>query len=434
MRLSVYGKPRVICCAEVSENGIALPRGCLDSVRAKLNEHGIRSEVDDERFAGTPLNVSFLGELRPYQEEALQAIRAYDTGVLCASTAFGKTIVAVKIVADRGVNTLILVHRKQSAEHWRDKILTFLSLEERDTGMWTGAKNKPSGLVDVATLQSLVRHGQALSVLENYGQVVVDECHHVPAFSFEQVMKKVRARYVLGLTATPVRRDGHHPIIYMHCGPVRHRSTEKAEARLRPIEHIVIPRETSTSLAGAEGLRVQAIYDRLLRDEARNELILNDVRTAYDKGRSVLVLSERKEHLALLYALLCREGLQVFCLHGSLKKKQTQETVRSIRNLPEHMPLIILATGRFTGEGFDEPRLDTLFLTLPISWKGTLQQYAGRLHRRYDSKRSVVVVDYVDSRVGVLNRMFTKRLLGYKSIGYQIREARSDRAEDRLAF
>jgi len=434
LRLSVYGKPRVISCAEVSKQAIKLPRGCLDSVKEKLKENGIQVEVDDERYSGTSVNVDFLGKLREHQEKAFHAIKGYDTGVLCASTAFGKTVVALKMIADRQVNTLILVHRKQIAEHWREKILTFLSIDEYDVGMWTGVKKKPSGIVDIATLQSLVRHGEALGVVENYGHIVVDECHHIPAFSFEQVMKRVRARYVLGLTATPVRRDGHHPIIYMQCGPIRYRSTEKAEVRLRPFEHIVVTRETSASFEEGEGLRLQAMYDRLLRHEARNELILGDIRKAYEEGRSALVLSERKEHLAILQDLLCREGLQVFSLHGTLKKKQTQETVGLIRSVPKETALVILATGRFIGEGFDEPRLDTLFLTLPISWKGTLQQYAGRLHRRYDSKKRVVIYDYVDNKVSVLSRMFKKRLAGYRSIGYQIQEEQADATANRLAF
>jgi superfamily II DNA or RNA helicase len=434
LRLSVYGKPRVISCADVSKQNIKLPRGCLDSVREKLKENGIRAEVDDERFHGTSINIAFLGELREYQEKAFHAITDYDTGVLCASTAFGKTVVALKMIADRGVNTLILVHRKQIADHWREKILTFLAIDDKDVGMWTGGKKKPSGIVDIATLQSLARQGNALGVVENYGHVVVDECHHVPAFSFEQVMKRVRARYILGLTATPVRRDGHHPIIYMQCGPIRYKSTEKAEARLRPFEHIVIPKETSTNFEEGGTLGLQAVYDRLLRDEDRNELILEDICKVYAEGRSALVLSERKEHLAILQDLLSREGLRVFTLHGTLKKKQARETVESIRNLPEGNALIILATGRFLGEGFDEPRLDTLFLTLPISWKGTLQQYAGRLHRRYDSKKTVIIYDYVDSKVGVLQRMFKKRLTGYSSIGYRIQEEQADLTATRMAF
>jgi len=259
-------------------------------------------------------------------------------------------------------------------------------------------------------------------VVENYGHVVVDECHHVPAYSFEQVMKKVRSRYILGLTATPVRRDGHHPIIYMQCGPIRYKSTEKSEARLRPFDHVVIPRQTNMRLEEDETLRLQAIYDCLLRNEARNKLIVDDIQKVFSERRSALVVSERKEHLAILHDLLRQKNLPVFSLHGTLKKKQTRETVESIRNLPEGSPLILLATGRFIGEGFDEPRLDTLFLGLPISWKGTLLQYAGRLHRIYDSKKKVIIFDYVDGDAGILGKMYKKRLQGYRNIGYRIWE------------
>jgi superfamily II DNA or RNA helicase len=299
--------------------------------------------------------------------------------------------------------------------------------------MWTGAKKKPSGVIDIATLQSLYRHGNALDIVQDYGHVVVDECHHVPAFTFEQVMKKISARYVLGLTATPIRRDGHHPIIYMQCGPIRYKATEKSEARLRPFEHIVIPRETSVNLEENENYKLHTIYDRLLRDESRNELILEDIRKVHAEGRSALVLSERKEHLETLRKSLSQEGLPVYALHGTLKKKQTRETIESIKNTPEGIPLIILATGRFIGEGFDEPRLDTLFLTLPISWKGTLQQYAGRLHRRYDSKKLVIVYDYVDSKLDMLSRMYKKRLTGYGSIGYRIQEETAEKTAQGIA-
>ena len=278
LRLSVYGKPRVISCAEISKSYIELPRGCLDTVREKLKDNAMDTEIDDRRFNGTPIDTAFQGELREYQVRAYETIENFDTGVLCASTAFGKTIVALKIIADRKVNTLILVHRKQIAEHWREKTLAFLSVDDHDVGMWTGTKKKPSGIIDIATLQSLFRLGNALDIPEDYGHVVVDECHHVPAFTFEQVMKKVRARYVLGLTATPVRRDGHHPIIYMQCGPIRYKATEKAEARLRPFEHIVVPRETSVNFEDEENLKIHGIYDRLLRDKSRNELILEDIR------------------------------------------------------------------------------------------------------------------------------------------------------------
>ncbi len=421
LRLFVFGKPRVINCADVSERQIALPRGCLWQAEARLRENGVRLELHDRRFSGTSIDVSFLGELREYQERVFQAIRAHDIGVLCAPTAFGKTIVALRMIADRKVNTLILVHRKEIADLWREKVLAFLSLDSSQVGIWTGAKKKPTGLVDIATLQSLVRGGTVQGFVERYGHVVVDECHHVPAFSFEQVMKKIKARYVLGLTATPIRRDGHHPIIFMQCGPIRFKSSEKKEAQHRKFDHLVVPRSSDFRLA--EGtLPIQTIYGRLAKDDARNRLIVGDACRANAIGRCVLVLTERKDHLMLLRDALLNEGIQPYVLHGTLKRDQIRAALDAVRLLPNGTPFIILATGRFIGEGFDEPRLDTLLLTLPISWKGTLQQYAGRLHRRNDGKNAVMVYDYLDPNVPVLQRMYQKRLIGYRSIGYRIGE------------
>ena len=422
MRLSVYGKPRIISCVEESERYLGIPRGCLDAIGEILHNSGVQFRIDDKRFQGESIDTEFLGELREYQQTAFRTMQEHEIGVLSAPTAFGKTIIALKMIAYRKVNTLILVHRNQIADHWRQKLVTFLSISEQEIGTWVGGKKKLTGIIDIGSFQSLVRRGEVQVLVENYGQIIIDECHHIPAFSFEQVMKKVKSRFVLGLTATPVRRDGHHPIIYMQCGPIRFKSTEKKEASHRPFEHVVLPRITAFRLDKSENPKIHEIYNQLLNDNTRNGLIVQDVKSAFAQGHSVLVLSERKAHLTYLYERLSQEIGRIFYLHGTLKKKQTQEVMQAIQNIPKDTALVLLATGRFIGEGFDEPRLDTLFLTLPISWRGTLQQYAGRLHRNYDNKKKVTIYDYVDSEVGVLNRMYEKRLRGYKSIGYRISE------------
>jgi superfamily II DNA or RNA helicase len=257
-----------------------------------------------------------------------------------------------------------------------------------------------------------------------YGQVIVDECHHLSAFTFEQVMRQVKAKYVLGLTATPERKDGHHPIIYMQCGPIRFKLSARSMTAATPFEHEVVPRLTDFFLPPEQAeTPIQEVYAALVDDRARNQLILTDLIQASRDGRSPLLLTGRTEHLKYFESELAGRVNNVFILKGGMGKKQRRSTAEAIAAVPECEPRIILATGRYIGEGFDDARLDTLFLAMPISWKGTLQQYVGRLHRLHDAKRVVRVYDYVDSNVLMLARMYARRLKGYNLIGYTIRDA-----------
>lgn len=423
MRLSTFGKPRVIHCAEDFPEHVGLPRGCLDEAICLLEAHGIAVHLVDERHGGTPLDVTFRGQLQDLQAEAARALLAYDTGILCATTAFGKTVVAAWLIAARAVSTLVLVHRTQLLEQWRERLSAFLGVSLKAIGQIGGAKNRPTGLLDVATLQSLHRKGRVKDLVAEYGHVIVDESHHVPAFGFEQVLRKVKARYVLGLTATPTRKDGHHPILTMQCGPVRFSVEPKKAAAARPFSHEVIPRWTSfvvdpqTTLAG-----IQALYSALARDPSRNELILKDVLESLGQGRSPLVLTERLDHLDLLAHRLEESGARLLVFRGGLGRRERRRFAEEMRSIPSSEPRAIVATGRSIGEGFDDARLDTLFLALPIAWRGTLQQYAGRLHRVHAGKRVVRIYDYVDAEVPVLLRMYHKRVRGYRAMGYEFRE------------
>lgn len=286
-------------------------------------------------------------------------------------------------------------------------------------------KAKPTGVVDVGVIQSLGRKGEVKDMVADYGQVIVDECHHVPAFSFEQVLKQVKARYVVGLTATPVRKDGHHPIIMMQCGPIRFRVDAKEQAAARPFEHFVIPRATEFRLppdapAGSAS-SIQDIYAALAADGPRNDLIVSDLLHAVKSGRSPLLLTERARHLDELAERLQGLVQNVIVLRGGMGAKQRRAAAERLAAIPERQERVLLATGRYIGEGFDDARLDTLFLAMPISWRGTLQQYAGRLHRLHDRKRVVQIYDYADIQVPMLLRMYEKRLKGYGAIGYAIR-------------
>ena len=421
MRLSTYAKPRVIACGEDFAEHVALPRGCFPEIVALLEAHGIRPKVRDERFSGTPIDVEFQGELRPLQLEAVSMAIQDDEGILCAPTAFGKTTVAAWLIAKRKVNTLVMVHRQQLLDQWHERLAMFLNLPAKAIGQIGGGKMDRFGHVDIAVIQSLHRKEEVKDFVAEYGQVIVDECHHISAFTFEQVMKQVKAKYVVGLTATPTRKDGHHPIIYMQCGPTRFSMSARTMTETAPFEHKVIPRHTEfRTAAEPTDITIQDIYAALVGDTARNEMIAADLICAVEAGRSPLLLTGRTEHLQYFAQKLNGTVKHVFVLKGGMGKKQRRSIAEALASVAEHEPRVILATGSYIGEGFDDARLDTLFLAMPISWKGTLQQYVGRLHRLHDNKRVVQVYDYVDDWVPMLDRMYERRLKGYGAIGYTI--------------
>lgn len=415
MRLSTFDIPRVIGCAEDFEKYIALPRGCHDEAISLMKSLGIHVNIRDERFNGVTIDVSFLGELRPEQMPAVKEMLRHDTGVLCAPTAFGKTVSAAAIIAARKVSTLILVHRTQLMDQWASRLASFLDIDEKQIGKLGGGKRKHGGFIDIALMQSLNRKGEIDDRIADYGQIIVDECHHLSAFSFEQILKSAKAKYVLGLTATPIRRDGHHPIIFMQCGPIRYRANEKHQHR--PFDHEVSPQKTGFKLP-EETEAIHEIYAYLAQSQERNQKIVQDVKAALASGRSPLVLTERKDHLFLLAEQLkgCTE--HIITLYGGMGVKQRRLEMEKLTNLPAGTSRLIIATGKLIGEGFDDPQLDTLFLTMPISWRGTLQQYAGRLHRLHDGKKVVQIYDYIDENIPVLMRMFDKRMKGYRVMGY----------------
>ena len=424
MRLPTYAKPWIISCAEEHPQHISLPRGCLEDVREVLIDLNIRPVIRDERFSGHPLHSIFQGELRTEQKLAAEAMLKHDTGVLAATTAFGKTVVAAWLIAQRGVNTLVLVHRRQLLDQWIERLATFLDLPTKSVGRIGGGRNKPTGLLDVAVIQSLVRKDVVNDCVAEYGQVIVDECHHLSAHSFEQVVRRAKARFVLGLSATVTRKDGHHPIIFMQCGSVRHRVDAKAQAAARPFEHTVIVRPTTFQTGNATGadkrIEFQSLYQLLVDDETRNRAICEEIVQAVRDGRSPLILTERNEHLDRFEGLLSASVPHVVVLRGGMGKKQRRTEAERLAAIPPEEKRVILATGKYIGEGFDDPRLDTLFLTLPVSWRGTIAQYVGRLHRLYDGKREVQVYDYADLNVPMLARMFDRRCRGYEAVGYTI--------------
>ncbi len=446
MRLSTFNKPRVISCSDEIGDYLCLPRGCEPELRNLFSEINVKTNWVDKRNHGRKIDVNFVGILRGDQPVAVAELLKHDTGVLCGTTAFGKTVAALKLIAERKVNTLILVNKISLIEQWKNKIAEFLVIHEKLSddepdkkignkknkgvvGQMGGGKHSLNGIIDIAVMQSLNRLGEVQDCVKDYGMVIVDECHHVPAFSFEMILKSINAKYVYGLTATPTRKDGHHPIIFMHCGPIRFRDDAKKQAEKRPFEHYIVPRFTSFRIhklteQEEKDWTIQELYAEIVTNEIRNQQIVNDVIACNQQGKNCIVLTERIEHVKILSKMLQNKISDVISVTGGMGAKSTREIIGNIASAPAEKPLTIVATGRFIGEGFDEPRLDTLFLAMPISWKGTLQQYAGRLHRLFVGKTEALVYDYIDIHVRMFERMYTRRLSGYAAIGYKVKGER----------
>ena len=420
MRLPVFDKPRIIACAEEFSEHIALPRGCYEEVIALLEALSIKITSSDQRKTGTPLDISFRGELREEQMLAGKALLKHDAGILSAPTAFGKTVLAAWMIAQRKTNTLIIVHRRQLMEQWVARLAAFLDLDPKEIGQVGGGKRKTTGWIDVAVIQSLSKKGVVEDLVADYGQIIVDECHHISAKSFEDVLRACPAKYVTGLSATVTRRDGHHPIVFMQCGPVRYRAHDKQHAMRRPFDHSVVVRHCNdVDFAEDEEEGISEIYRRLMVSEKRNQRITDDVMNAFRAGHSPLILTERTQHLELLRELLKPEIERLVVLKGGLGKKKLAAITANLNEWKDS-PHVVLATGRYLGEGFDDPRLDTLFLAMPVSWRGVVSQYAGRLHRLHDTKNEVRIFDYVDTGHPMLTRMFDRRIKGYEALGYKL--------------
>lgn len=440
MRLSTWNTPRIIACHQEHDGYIQLPRGCFDEVRKLFNQASLKWQINDERQTGNPIRVSFIGTLRPLQKEAEETLIKNQMGVLCGTTAFGKTVTAISLIAYYGINTLILVNNVPLMQQWHEKISQFLDIKEvlpelerkrgrqktrSIIGRLGGARNDLHNIIDVVVFNSALSGHDVKEFVKDYGLVIVDECHHVAASSFEKVLSQITAKYVFGLSATPVRQDGRHPIVYMQCGKVVFRDDAKKQAMDRPFSHILMPRFTNYQPPiewDSANKQIQDIFTDLSISSSRNQQIIFDVVMEIKKGRNVIVLTDRKEHVERLTKEVQPLFPKVISLTGTGTIKQKREKLTLVEQYPVDQPLLIIATGKYVGEGFDVPRLDTLFLVMPFSWKGTLAQYAGRLHRLYRGKNNVRIYDYVDVHVPVLERMYGKRLKGYRDLGYQLGE------------
>ena len=434
LRLSTYAIPRIISCFDITNEYLAMPRGCEDATLSFLNDNTVTYTIIDKTNHGNKISVSFQGEEREEQLEAINALLPYTNGILHATTAFGKTVTAAAIIARKKVNTLILVHSKALLKQWHDRLTEFLNIdypqhEEKNKrgrgkvfspiGCFDSSGNTLHGIIDIALIQSCLDEDGVKPFVQDYGLVIVDECHHVSSITFEQVLMSIKAHTIYGLTATPIRKDGHQPIIFMQCGPIRFSTDVKSQIAKQSFDRFLIPRFTSYNSILEDRLSIATLYKYLSEDEIRNNLIVEDTCKAVNTGRTPIILTNRTAHVSVLAEKLKATIKNVISLTGAGTTKEKRETMQRLQTIPDSEQLVIVATGKYVGEGFDYPRLDTLFLALPISWKGLLTQYAGRLHREYEGKKDVRIYDYIDIHEPICDSMYRKRLKGYAAIGYK---------------
>ena len=419
MRLSTWNTPSYIFCGKVKEEHLFLPRGNEEEVKNIIKKIGATISLKDKRNCLSKLEINFKGKLKREQRKAIKEILKSNCGVLESPTGSGKTVMACKIIAERKCRTLVLVHRKQLIEQWLGELSEFLNIGNKEIGIIGGGKNKSSGKIDIAMLQTLVKYNDFIGLSKKYEQVIVDECHHIPALSFENVLNHLPVRYCLGLTATPYRKDGLEKIIFMQCGGIKYQLKED----ILGLTKKVVIRKTNLKSSESKNLLLHEFWDLLIKDKDRTSLMIEDIRRSLNIGKYPLIISERKEHLSEMYSLLLKSNKRIkgFLLTGGVGKKKLREDLLEINDLvKKKKQFYILSTGSFIGEGFNLSCLDNLFLTMPISFKGRLIQYAGRLYREHEEKKEIIIYDYVDDQFGLTMSMFKKRLRIYKKMNYEI--------------
>ena len=417
---------------------IQIPRGLQDELWENIKQADIDYEMEDERQQGRKINVDFKGELRPEQDKALKELIRYDNGILHAATAFGKTVVSSAIIAQKKINTLIILESSALIEQWKEALEKFLNINEglpayetktgrvrkRKSliGTLQGAHDSMTGIIDIAMAGSLCKKGKYHKMMNEYGLVLIDECHHSASETIANVLKEVKAKYVYGVTATPKRGDGLEKINYMLIGPIRYSYTAKEKAKEQGMQHLVYPRFTRTVPPRGvitDKMHPNEAYEIIHNNDVRDEQIIEDVKNCVAAGRTPVVLSRYKDHSEKFYERLKSYADHVFLMTGNNSKKEHRKILEQMHQVDKNESLILIATGSLVGEGFDFPRLDTLFMATPVSFRGVVEQYAGRLNRDYAGKENVIIYDYVDNHIPMFNNMYMKRLKAYKQIGYE---------------
>ena len=373
----------------VDTNGyIKIPRGLQKDLIEACGKAEIVYSIDDQRERGRPIRCSFNGTLKDKQDSAAEAMLNFDNGILSAATAFGKTVVCSYLIAKRKVNTLILVDKVNLLSQWTKELESFILCDESPPeyktktgrikkrsstiGSLSGSKDTLTGIIDVAMVGSLYRKGDFYEKLNTYGMVIMDECHHAASATCQAILQKVNAKYVYGVSATPIRSDNLDKINFMHLGPIRHRYTALERAADQGIGHFVIPRFTRVATAFSKQDDINSSYKLIAESEVRNQQIIDDVRECIGKRRTPVILTKYKEHAKLLHDCLVNDAQNVFIMYGDNTPKENDSIKELLLKTPQSESLILIATGRIIGEGFNFPRLDTLMLAEPI-WNNTLE-------------------------------------------------------------
>ena len=423
MRYSVYNTPMIIDCSEEDDKYLKIPRGTFEYLESLCKENNVKMNIKDKRNKGHKIDVSFNGTLEEIQLEALNKMLEYENGVLCAPPAFGKTVTSCNMIAKVNTNTLVLVPRLPLINQWQKSIKNFLGLEE--VGEYSSRKKNLTNNIDVASIQSIWNKGSVLDIVNNYGMIIIDECHHAAAYTFEKVINKCNAKYVYGMSATPERENGHTPIVFMQCGNIRCEinALEFNQNLKIPMKIIVKNSHLNFTNKQIDNYELNEINDFIAKDVVRTDNIVKDIKTEFDNNKNILVLTERIRHLNEIYDKLKKYTDNVFKYQGGIGKKVLKEYEKLNEKINENGEnKIIVATGSCLGEGFDDSKLDTLFLTMPSSGKTKITQYLGRLHRKNEDKKEIIVYDYVDDNYPKTRNMFIKRKKTYEKLGYEIIE------------
>lgn len=419
-RVSVYNVPKIISLYKIDDDYLYLPRGLFDQIIDLVKNLKIKYIINDKRIKGDNINVSFNGTLKEEQKLGLNQLLNKDNGIFVAPTGFGKTVVATALISNLKVNTLILVNNNNLCNQWNERLKKFLNLNyetntENKIGIIHSKLKEITNKIDIALIQSLASSDELRNSMNKYGLIIFDEVHHLAAVSYEKVMRSFSAKYIYGFTATPNRSDGYEKINYMVVGPCLFNYNYNEN---KSYTKILYPHFTKLKLQPEDKLlSITEIDKKLIENDERNKQIINDIKKSIEENKKILVLTNRVEHAKKLYNEIKNYINNVFLIYGSISKSDKEQFNEKLNNINDEQ-FVIVSTGKYIGEGFDEKRLDTLFLTMPFKWRGTLKQYVGRLHRDNDNKFQVEVHDYIDINIPVLFRMYSERQKGYKELNY----------------